>query len=255
MFARALEVLVNGVALAAAAEVTLAHPTSAQTHPRFEIAPALGVYLPSRQLPLGPTPAICVEDENGQCRTFFLEQSGAVAVGGRVTVWLNNRGAVEGLFWYSPSGVTGFVVEDYEGAGNVVMASLRFVASLAPRARTMSVLLMGGPAVIHHSGDYYSDLRGATSFAGVLGIGLDIHPGRRFSFRAEVEDYVYSAQLASGIPMGSTTAGPRTLHHDFVLSLSISAFGQRGASLTMVIVGAEWPLVFLVPSVVRRIDA
>jgi hypothetical protein len=45
------------------------------------------------------------------------------------------------LFWYSPSGVTGFVVEDYEGAGNIVMGSLRFVVSLAPQSRTMSVLL------------------------------------------------------------------------------------------------------------------
>ena len=82
-----------------------------------------------------------------------------------------------------------------------MVGSVRGVLSLAPRAPTMSVVLMGGPAVIARPGD-------ETSFGGTVGISLDVHPGTGVSFRAGIEDYVYSTTQT---------------HNDFVFSFSIAA--------------------------------
>jgi len=197
--------------------IALTHPTSAQAQFRLEIAPALGAYMPTGQLPLGALTLtdVCTEHpEDPLCPTTSPRRRAnrAVAIGGRWTAWFGKGGAIEGSFWYSPSGST---VNAFEDPGTAVVGSLRGVLSLAPQARTMSVLLMGGPAVIHRSG-FPNDL---TSFGGTVGLGLDIHPGRGLGFRAEIEDYLYSTQ---------STAGNGLFHQDFVLSLSMSPFGQRG---------------------------
>jgi hypothetical protein len=208
MLARVLKALVKGVALGTAGAIALAHPPSAQAQLRFEVAPALGAYVPTRQLPLGPHPYVCVLDANDQCRQLFVNAKRAVAVGGRVTTWLGSHGAIEGSFWYSPSSASGFYFVDFETSGPIVMAGLRVVLSLAPHAPFMSTLLMGGPAVIHNS---YKE---TTSSGGMLGIALDVHPGRRFSVRPAIEGYRYALSGA--------------LQQDFVFSLSVSPFGRRG---------------------------
>jgi hypothetical protein len=222
MFARAL--------LATAAAIAIAHQASAQAHRRLEIAAALGTYVPMNQLPVGPgnmfaETAICLgHDPLGLCPPGpSLQQKQALAIGGRVTSWLSRRSAIEGTFWYSPSGVT----QTYRSAGKIVIADVRFVLSLAPQASTMSVLLLGGPAVIQRFGDAYVDVKGTTSPGGAIGIGLDIHPGHGYSFRAEIGDYLYSVQFASG-PGPGGLVGQRKSQHDVVFSLSMSPFGQGG---------------------------
>ena len=105
---------------------------------------------------------------------------------------------IEGLFWYVPSrvGLTpvpGFAVLDE--ADKVVVAGLRLVLRLPPKASTISGVLMGGPALIHHSGAYYAGLNGTTSVGTALGAGLDLHPGRRFGLRAEIAMYLYSVHF------------------------------------------------------------
>jgi hypothetical protein len=218
MFARASMVLVL--------TISLAPLTGAQARRRVEIAPALGAYAPMLDLPdvglVGCFDFPCSHPNR---------QKLSVAVGGRVTSWLSNRGAIEGSFWYAPSGVSG----DYSNtSGNIVMAGLRLGLNLVPRAPAMSVLLMGGPALVQRSGDFYDGLRGRTSFGGALGIGLYTHPGRRFGFRAAIEDYLSSARFGytppTGYPLRNYPPGPRKLQQDLVLSLSIDPFGQRGES-------------------------
>jgi hypothetical protein len=236
MFARALKVLVNGVALASTAMIALAHPTSAQARLRFEIAPALGFYGPTRQLPFFPWIAY---ERCGSCPGPRLKQNPAMAVGGRATAWLNQREAIEGSFWYSRSGVTGsdnytFSTVSLTAAGKIVLADLRFVLRLAGPASRMSVLLMGGPAVIHRFGDYYTDyapfvgsVTGTTSFGGTLGTGLDIYTGHCFGFRAQIEDYLYSIRFEGSDPRYADSS-ERKVQQDFVFSLSLSPFSQHG---------------------------
>lgn len=220
MFARAVKVLV--------ATSVVAQPASAQAHRRLEFAPALGVYTPARHLTL-PTLLIgCPKIDPDPCSGSYVPpppptQNRVAAVGGRVTAWFGNRGGIEGGVWYAPSGVTD---QTFGGSGNVVTATLRVVGRLVSRGDRMSVLLMGGPALIHRFGDAYAELIGATTPGGMLGIGLDVHPGRRFGFRATIEDYMYSLRLRYYLPAGFYSVS--NFQHDVVLSLSMSPFGQRG---------------------------
>ena len=215
MFARALQVVFNGVALATAAAIALPHQVAAQARRGLEVAPAVGAYLPTGNLPGGSAFHICIPDPSNpdKCLPFVVRAKQAVAVGGRVTAWLSNRGAIEGSFWYSPSRVvSGFLpVDSSEQAGNFVAAALRFVLSLAPRAPAMSALVMGGPAMVHRS--FENSPEGTTSFGGALGFALDMRPKRHLGVRAQIEDYLYNPHAA--------------MRHEFVLSLSISLVGQR----------------------------
>ena len=230
MFERTLSVLINGVALATAAAIALAHPTSAQARRGVEIAPAVGAYLPTGDLPLGADTGICVPDPSkpdtpDNCLPFSMRAKQAVAVGGRVTAWLSNRGAIEGSFWYSPSGVVGGYggyVDSVERAGNFVAGALRFVLNLAPHAPAMSALVMGGPAMAYRS---HSSYYGTTSFGGALGFALDMHPKRHLGVRAQIEDYLYGVHARYSV--FPDTFGPRKMRQDFVMSLSISPFDQR----------------------------
>lgn len=245
MCARALKVLV-------AAVISLAYPKSAHAQLRVEIAPAVGVYAPGSGLPYTHI-AGCNLKAGGpdfRCGPLpsYLQTRGA-AVGGRVTVAPRGRGttpasfAIEGSFWYVPNRVierpspytllagTGLLNE----ANKIVAASLRFVLRLAPKA-PVSGLLIGGPALIHRSGEFYSGLPGTTtSPGGMLGVGVDVHPGRGLGLRGEIAMYLYSArfgdrptfeqQLAQG---PSLYVPPRVWQDDFVFSLSISPFGGHG---------------------------
>jgi hypothetical protein len=235
MFNRALKAWTNGaaVATAAALALALAPPTSAQAQLRIEIAPVLGAYMPTR--PTDETFYACGSyDVRLPCQPDpSYQQTGGMAVGGRVTAWFSNRGAIEGSFWYAPSRVTdvapytdGFVGE--EVAGHIVVADLRLVLSPVPQTSVVSVLLMGGPAVIHRSGDVRAvGSTSGTVAGGVLGVGLDIHLGRRFAMRAELDDYLYTFRFPEA---EAGVIGMLKFRHDLVLSLSMgpSLFGQRG---------------------------
>jgi hypothetical protein len=222
MFARAVKVLV--------ATSVVAQPASAQAHRRLEIAPALGVYVPSGGVPL-PVQLGCPRVEFIPCEFPSFKEARTVAIGGRVTAWLGTRTAIEGSVLYGSSRVTDLT--RYTGPdpwqlgaqGNVVLTSLRAVLNVAPRIPAMSVLLMAGPAVIHRFGDGWSEWwKGPTSLGGAVGIGFDIHPGHGLGFRAAIEDYIYSFDSLH------PSAYSSEFHHDFVFSLSMgpSFFGQRG---------------------------
>lgn len=223
MIPRALQVFASGGALVAAASITVAPPASAQGR-RFEIAPAVGAYLPTRQLPSYPWVAypLC----GGCTRPAPPQQNQAVAAGGSITAWLGKMAGINGSLMYAPSGVRAY-------SARVVAAALRAVVRVAPNAPTMSVLIMGGPAMIHRSGNYYVDVapvRGTTSFGGAVGLGLDIHPGHRVGIRATIEDYLYSVQFASGTGFYTFHPSERRSQQDLLLSVSINPFDRPRAS-------------------------
>jgi hypothetical protein len=236
MFAEILVSRARGVALTTLGTIALAHPTNAHAQRRIEIAPALGAYVPTHHLPLGPGDIFFV---GGACRgggppcppAVPESQTRTVAVGGRVTAWLSNRAAIETSFRYAASGVK-FVSATPElvdstvvQRGTIIVADLRLLLALAPQARSKSLIFMGGPAVIRRSGDVYADVRGTTSPGGVLGVGLDIHPGHRVGLRAQIDDYLYTVKFASGT---GPEVGSWRFQQDVVLSLSLNPFRQRG---------------------------
>jgi hypothetical protein len=235
MIPRSVEVFVNRGALVAAASITLAPPASAQGL-RFEIAPAVAAYLPTRQMPFYPWVGF---PKCGGCMTPPLpQQNHAVAAGGRITAWLGKRGGVDGSLMYSPSGVREYGYLTYApsvsvSSGSIVVAALRAVVRVDAKAPTMSVLIMGGPAMIHRSGSYYYDVapvQGTTSFGGAVGLGLDIHPGHRVGIRATIEDYLYRVQFASGTGFYTFHPSETKSQQDFLLSLSINPFDRSTTS-------------------------
>jgi hypothetical protein len=224
MLAQALKV----VALA----IVLALPASAQQRDRSEFAFRLGAYVPMRQLspPTFAVSDICTKhpeepDCGGPAPSPRLRQASAVAVGGRVTTWIGNRGAIEEWLWYAPSGVSGTFPAD----GTLVVVGARLLLSLAPRSSATSALVMGGPAMIFRSGAAYAGTRGTTSPAGSLGLGLDFHSTGRFGFRVELEDYLYSVKFGESYAAGGGV-GPWKFQQDLVLSLSVNRFHARGES-------------------------
>jgi hypothetical protein len=251
MFAGISNGLVNGVALATAAVISIAHPTSAHAQLRVEIAPALGAYVPGRELPY-PDIARCLLKAGGDPRYWncgrvpSYTQTRAPAVGGRVTAFPWNRRTIgglfgiEGSFWYVPSSVgpTPGFFSVLDEADKVIVAGLRAVVRFPPKASIISGVLMGGPALIHHSGAYYAGLNGTSSVGTALGAGLDLRPGRGFALRAEIAAYLYKGvhvehQLTpdqqSAQEFGQLYAASGTFpQKDFVLSLSISPFGRPG---------------------------
>lgn len=234
MLARSLLVVANGVAFAAATTIVLPYHISAQVPRGVEIAPALGIYRPHGRLPVaGVTTANCFSDGLGGCRDNCVKQRGAVAIGGSVTAWFSHRAAIEGSVWYSPSAVTGFFGGDYASTGSVVLTDIRLVVrqGLAPQVPVASIVFTAGPALIHRSGRYYTYLAGATSLGGILGIGLDIRPGRHLGLRAQIEDFLYRLDLTpvgfSGNTSVTLSGSKRAFQQDFVLSFSVSLLGQR----------------------------
>jgi hypothetical protein len=226
MIAQVQKVLINIVALASAAAIPLAHPTSAQTHRRLEIAPAVGGYMPYGGVPLMLQYSCLTGHPCPEVPSF--EEARTVAVGGRVTVWLGHRWAIEGTGWYGSSHVTDvtqytteYVV--YGGEGKIVLASLRPVVKVAAVQR-MSILLMAGPAVSLRFDDGWAQWKKPTSGGGAVGVALDFHPRPGLGFRASIEDYVYAFESTIRPDL------PSKFHHDFVFSLSMgpSFVGRSG---------------------------
>jgi hypothetical protein len=228
MFTRTWQILVNRGAIATAALVSLAYPTGAYAQLRVEIAPAGGAYQPGGKLPSFLFE--CGYFGGHQCEPdpSYRQLSGA-ALGGRVSASIRSHGsipasfAIEGAFWYVLSHVvdTTRYPDGHTGAdlsGSIDIANLHAMVSLPLKSSIVSGLLMGGPALIHRSGSYFNGLKGTTSIAGTLGAGLEIHPGHRFSLRAEVMKYLYKVHFFTD-PLNFTS---QESQHDMIVSLSLS---------------------------------
>jgi hypothetical protein len=225
MFAPTLKVFVRGATLASTATILIAHQTTAQTsgqtHHRVEFAPMLGGYVPTRGLYSRNHGWACQAMKGGPpCPdvTPDVRQMSGSAIGGRVTLWLNTQGAIEGSFWLVSSGVHDVTGFEKSIDGNIAGASLRYVRSVFSHAPKVSLLLMGGPGVVQRSGDAWTYTTGTRSLAGVLGMALDLHPVRTWGLRATVEGYYYSPTLNND-PIGG---GPWQSQEDVVASLSLS---------------------------------
>ena len=210
MVPRARQVLVGFLALVLTPAIPVASQTNAPHHQRLEIAPAFGTYMPTGRLDVSFNCA-AVKGVRTYCPDLTTERS--AAIGARVTRWLGRRGGIEGSLWYSRGGVadaSGYPTYYPSGisGGRVWLASLRALCNLIAPAPNTSLVLVGGPAVVQRAGDGWSYDRKGVLMAGMVGVGVDIHPGNGGGVRATIEEYLYNVLGA--------------MRHDAVLSLSLA---------------------------------
>lgn len=188
-----------------------ATPAMAQV-PGIEVEPYLGVFVPVLDL---------VDDtQNGL--DVIAAQKEALAVGGRITVWLPGPLGIEGNFVYALSDVE----QTVDGAGGDVDANawaidgrliFKFGVPLAP----ISFHVNGGIALIDHGGDAYEDVTdGDSSIGGVVGTGLRVKLPGLLGIRLDAQSYLYSAELTVDDP---DLGGEVTFGSQFQADIVVSA--------------------------------
>jgi hypothetical protein len=195
--------------------VLAAPQCSAQVRGTVEVSPIMGVYLPSGQLPPEPSACRCIKGAPCSCDPTPQprEQHSAIALGGRMTGWVNQRIAVEGSLWYSPSPITGPTTG---GPAAIMTGNVRVLVRTGG-AGTWAYLV-GGPTFVGRFGDAYGAGTGTGRFGGVVGVGAHLRVARALAVRAEVEDYLYSVQ--------------RYHQQGFSLSLGLSVASRIGRATT-----------------------
>jgi hypothetical protein len=200
------------VALGTAA-VSLAITPRSFAQVRFEFTPFVGLYLPTSNV---------IDQFSTACSCqLSVKQKTNFAVGGRVAAWVSDRLAVEGSFGYSGSGVTakaaGFGSADT--SANIVTGSARLLVGLGPPALNTSFYLSGGLGLVAHGGDAYTGTSGTTRVGAVAGVGARFKVAPSLAVRAELEDYLFSAQFSATSGGGQTNS---KFQNDLVLSLGLA---------------------------------
>ncbi len=129
---------------------------------------------------------------------FTIDQKNAFAFGGRLTLPLSQRFAVEGEFAYALSGL--IITENDIGGnnidggisqdGSIIYGSLRAVVS----PKRSNLFLLAGPAIISRGGDAWDGVDDITDFGGVIGFGFRANVTPRFRVNFTAESYLYSFQ-------------------------------------------------------------
>ena len=183
---------------------TLAAPLcSAQARGSVDLSPVVGFYFPTSLFQAG-----CLfEVDGGAC---LPHQKTAVATGGRVTAWVNERVAVEGSLLYSPS----TVLDDLVAGGVRVQLGLL-------RSSGAWVYVEGGPGLVSHG---RPGRERTASLGGLLGVGAHFRLLPWLAIRGDIEEYVSSFR-------GSSQRGA-TLQDLFVsmgLSVALRSTGRTRA--------------------------
>lgn len=179
------QVLALGLLVAAAPAV--------QAQARFEITPFVASYYGLSHLS---------SQENGPINggDFNIDQNNAFAFGGRLSVPMGPRFAIEGEFTFTQSGLS-ILEEDAFGDGldggvsqdgNIIFGSIRAVISPA----RSNLFLLAGPAIIKRGGDAWEgvDSEDLTDFGGVVGFGIRANVTPRFRLNLTAETYLHSFQ-------------------------------------------------------------
>ncbi len=136
-------------------------------------------------------------------------QRAAVAVGGRLTVWLSRRLGLEAAALFTPSNLTRDLPfgPPVETETSITLATARAVWRPGDPARPVTYHLLAGLGFVARSGPAFEireialqglsrHIAGATDPALVLGAGLRARLSPRIDFRIDVEDYAYWPDLA-----------------------------------------------------------
>ncbi|UCF20750.1 MAG: outer membrane beta-barrel protein [Gemmatimonadota bacterium] len=155
--------------------------------PGIELEPYIGVFIPIMD----------VIDQEVDTEDVVAGQKEALAVGGRITLWLGGALGVEGNFGYAFSDVTvseGGVASDT--SANVYAADARLVLKFGIPLAPVSFHVNGGVALIGRSGDAYDDVSdGKTNVGGVVGLGTRVKLPGILAIRADADAYLYKTRL------------------------------------------------------------
>jgi hypothetical protein len=151
-----------------------------------------------------------VEEEDPLIGDFSANHDVGPVFGGRVTVWLTDRVALEGQAAYALS--DGEVEQNGEqtdcadvGApedcldASIFLGAAKVMYRLGGPDATVSVHLGGGPAVISRSGNAYDSFAiedGKTDIGGLVNVGVSFSVSPRVFIRVDAEDYISSAKFA-----------------------------------------------------------
>jgi hypothetical protein len=179
-----------GKRVLAISTVVLLAPAALEAQLRTEITPFVASYYHLSHLSEGEVGPLAGNP-------FTIDQSNAFAFGGRVTLPVGARFAIEGEFAFALSGVR-FTEQDIgtgvDGGvsqdGNIIHGSIRAVVS----PRRSNLFLLAGPAIVKRGGDFWSDFDAGdiTDFGGVVGFGFRANVTPRFRVNFIAESYLYS---------------------------------------------------------------
>jgi len=158
---------------------------------KVEITPTVGLYLPSANI---------VDQYGGGCGCqVSVNQEQAFLLGVRLTVWATRNLGLETSLATIGSGV--HVVEAGVGSGDttgtVDIISERVVWGFWHPNPTSTVYLAGGLAFITHSSPAYEGLSGTNNTGAGAGVGVRLGLGSSLTFKAEGEEYFYTAQFTA----------------------------------------------------------
>ena len=164
-------------------------PCALEAQQRTEITPFVASYYHLTHLASGTTAA---------GNDFNIDQKNAVAFGGRITVPIGGRVAIQGEFTFATSGLAATekngIGPGLDGGlsqnGNIIFGSLRAVLS----PRRSNLFLLAGPAIVKRGGDAWSGVKSSdiTDFGGVVGFGFRANVTPRFRVNFTAESYLYS---------------------------------------------------------------
>jgi len=147
----------------------------------------------------------------------------AIAVGGRLTLWLQRFG-IEAEAGYALAGVDipqGLVDSGVEDGAHVFLGSLNaiYVIFQAPFS-PLSIHLSGGAGIVSRGGEFFDQFEDTTDVAGTLGVGLRFGLGRLTRLRFDVRDYVSSFAPSRVVQLDSKLQNDvmATIALEFVLS-------------------------------------
>jgi hypothetical protein len=215
--------LARRLAIVTGVLIVIALRPSHAAHAQVEVSPIGGLYVPTAS----------VADNISQSGTFptgrAWKHETAAAVGGRLTIWLSQRLALDGSIIYAPSDIqmrtpVGSFTQLSEIESELLIASARAVWRLGAPSQPVTYRLAGGLGLVHRSGERYestggTEFHGTTDPALVLGGGLRAKLANHLKLGVEIEDYAYFTHF--------TFLGPLIGYQDGTTSRSETDWGRQ----------------------------
>ena len=191
------------LAVAATIGVTAAPPAQAQGG--INIAPWVGIYIPTRNR---------IETIDND----ILERDNSVMGGARLEFWGTGRIGFEVTGGYAPARIGN--AANTPSNTNLLAASGRLLLAISPPTNPVGFYLGAGPALLSRGSNPFDDDASSTDFGGTVGLGFRFGSGEnsRVGFRLDLEDYMYDGDFGGG----------DRFQHDLVgsVGLSISLGGR-----------------------------
>jgi hypothetical protein len=197
--------------------ITWGFPRGVTAQTQLEVAPYVGVYLPTNSL------ASSVDGT--------VKQQSSVTLGMRVTRWWPGRRGFEVSVGYAPSSVMPSMGTSLPA--HVLTVSAKVLWRVTPPASRAGLHVGGGVGIVGHGGPAYSEasfLGSRASFGGAAVVGGVVKLASLLQWRFDAEDFAYFGYLtcqrtgAGGGVCGGQASGPTPLRlqNDVVLAFGFT---------------------------------